>query len=189
MYNSRNSAAHVVETEFAKWRTFRIGGMTRKEALLVRVREVSLVDGRAEHLMKDCEAFTTQDREEEIETIILAPADFSYECMPTITELLDPARLNKWSQQNARRLPEGHVVELLPAEAGPQIRDQYEDQPENEILRIAMERIIAQNGFSYIFVVKRGEDGVRVLSTSWASPVGQWNLDAKFVYWLRRVAI
>lgn len=183
----RESPTSIVEPEFAKWRNFFIGEVSAK-ALFIKVRLSSSVDIKAEHMMKDRGAFTTQVAEEEIETIILTPANFSYEHPPTTTELLDSARLDEWSQQNKHRLPEGHVVELLPAEAGPHIRDQYCDQPKGETLRIAMERIVTLNRFSNIFTVQRGNDGVRWFGASWAGPACQWGLGVRFVYRLRKVA-
>lgn len=174
-----------IVTFVTRWRTFAIGGITPK-GLLIKVRAGSSVDGRAEGMIKD-RAFTTQGVKEEVETAILTPADFGYECMPTTTELLDPERLALWSGQNARRLPEGYFVGLLPAEAGPHICDQYKDQPRGEVLRIAMERITLMNGYSHIFVLRRGDNDVQLLSTSWAGPACQWGLNIKFVYQLVRV--
>lgn len=192
MYNSQNeSLARVVEPELVAWRTFSIGGVDA-QTLLVQVREKdSTVDNLAERVMKNPKAFETREREEEINTIILTPASFGCTRVSTEAEILNPERLADWSRRNARRLPEGHVVDLLPVEAGPHIRHQYEDQPKGENLRIAMKRITASasSNYPYIFVVSRGKNGVRFLSVSWAGPTCQWNIGVQFVYWLRKVAI
>lgn len=176
----------VVEPKFAAWRTFLIGGVNAK-ALLVRVQAGFTVSDWAKDLMMQ-RAFTTQDAEEEIETIILTPADFGYERNPTTTELLDPARLAEWSTQNAARLPQGYVVELLPAEAGPHIRDQYKDQPKGELLWIAMERIADSDGYPLVFHVKRIVGGERWLYGDFAHPANQWDLGYRIVFRLRKVA-
>ena len=132
-------------------------------------------------------AFTTLDAEEALDTIVLTPKDFGYERMPTTTELLDPTRLMEWSRQNAHRLPEGCVVELLSAEAGPHIRDQYKDQPNGEILWMAMERITDPDGYPDVFRIGRYSDGKQWLSAGWANPDDEWNLDDRFVFRLRKV--
>ena len=174
----------VVEPKFAKWRTFLIGGVAKKP-LLQRVKAGFSVSDYAEDLMKRPQ-FKTQDAEESIDTIVLTPADFGYERMPTTTELLDPARLAEWSAQNAERL-DGHIVELLPVEAGPHIRDQYKDQPNGEVLWMAMERITDSDGYPGVFAVERDSDGKQWLSTRWTDPGGQWGLDYRIVFRLRKV--
>lgn len=174
-----------IEPGFTAFRKFLIGGVAKK-ALLARVQAGFTVSDYAKSLVNN-RAFTTQDTEEKIDTIILTPADFGYERMPTTTELLDPARLAEWSQQNAHRLPEGCVVELLPAEAGPHIRDQYKDQPKGEILWIAMERITDSDGGPLVFYVGRDDGGEQWLSTRWANPDGRWDLGNRIVFRLRKV--
>jgi hypothetical protein len=176
----------VVEPKFAAWRTFLIGGVGKK-ALLARVESGFSVGDWAKDMVKQ-KAFTTQDAEEEINTIILTPADFGYERNPTTAELLDPTRLAEWSRQNAHRLPEGCVVELLPAEAGPHIRDQYKDQPKGEILWIAMERITDSGGCPNVFYVGRGGDGEQGLGGGHALPTSRWLLGHRIVFCLRKVA-
>ncbi|MEO6536389.1 MAG: hypothetical protein ABIT47_01745 [Candidatus Paceibacterota bacterium] len=175
----------VVEPGLTKWRTFLIGGVAKKE-LLKRVEAGFTVSGYAKSLVNN-RAFTTLDKEKPIDTIVLTPADFGYTHNPTTTELLDPTRLREWSEQNAERL-NGHVVELLPAEAGPHIRDQYKDQSNREVLWIAMERITDSDGRPDVFTVRRISDGGRWLDTGWTDPDGQWDLDDRIVFRLRKVA-
>lgn len=177
----------ALEERFAKWRTFLIGGVAKK-ALLKRVETGFTVGDYARSLVNN-RAFTTLGAEEEIDTIILTPADFGYTRNPTTTELLDPARLREWSEQNAHLLPEGYVVELLPAEAGPHIRDQYKDQPNGEVLWIAMERIADSDGDPIVFAVGRDGGGERWLSTNWTLPGLVWRLDYRIVFRLRKVTL
>ncbi|HUQ29936.1 MAG TPA: hypothetical protein VM103_00220 [Candidatus Paceibacterota bacterium] len=171
--------------KFAKWRTFLIGGVDKK-SLLQRVKSGFSVSDWAQDLMKQ-KAFTTLEKEEEIDTIILTPRDFGYERNhPTTVELLDPVRLAKWSQENAERL-DGHVVELLPAEAGLHIRNQYKDQPLGEVLWIAMERITDSDGDPCVFIVERFDGGEQWLNTYWTRPDAEWNLGNRIVFRLRKV--
>jgi hypothetical protein len=181
-----NAPALTTEQKFAKWRNFLIGGVAKK-ALLARVKSGYEVGTWAEDMTKQ-NAFTTLDAEEEIETIILAVSDFGYERQPTTAELFDPTRLAEWSKQNAHRLPEGYVVDLLPAEAGLHIRDQYKDQPKGEVLWIAMERITDSGGGPGVVNVGRDGGGERWLGSGDAGAEGQWPLGDRFVFRLRKVA-
>lgn len=174
-----------VKPKRTKWRSFLIGGVNHK-TLLARVAANSKVSDWAKDIMKQ-KAFTTQETEENIDTIILTPADFGYEKMPTTTELFDPDRLLRWSMQNAAHLPEGCVVELLPVESGPHIRDQYKDQSKGEYLWIAMERITDSRGYPSVFCVERRDSREQWLNASWARPGNQWGFDARFVFRLRKV--
>lgn len=176
---------NVPSERLSAWRTFLIGGVSAKN-LLARVRAGFAVNDWAQDLMKQ-KAFTTLPAEEEIETIVLTPEDFGYERTPMTGELLDPVRLEEWSKQNAHRLPEGYAVELLPAEAGPHIRDQYKDQPRGEILWIAMEQITGSDGGPGVFDVERRGDGGQWLGAHWASPGGRWRLGHRLVFRLRKV--
>ncbi len=180
----QTSLAGDSQPALTKWRTFLIGGVAKK-ALLQRVKAGFEVGSYAEDIMKKS-AFTTLDKEEAIDTIVLTPADFGYTWMPTTTELFDPTRLREWSMQNAERL-DGHVIELLPAEAGPHIRDQYRDQPNGEVLWIAMERIGGSDGRPSVFYVGRDDHGEQWLRTDWARPDGQWLLGDRIVFRLRKV--
>lgn len=175
----------VAEETFAAWRSFLIGGVAY-QALLARVKSGYQVSSYAKDLMRQ-KAFTTLPAEERIDTIILTPADFGYEGMPTTIELLDPTRLAEWSRQNTHRLPEGCVVELLPTEAGPHIRDQYKDQPNGEVLRIAMERIVDSGRCPRVFTVDRNGDGEQCLYAFWAGPRDHWRRGSSLVFRLRKV--
>lgn len=168
------------------WRSFLIGGIAPK-ALLAQTQSGSAVSDSVKDMMKQ-KAFTTQVAEEEIETIILTPADFGYKRPPTTTELLDPVHLAGWNQKNACRIPLGYAVELLPAEAGPHIRNQYKDQPKGECLWVAMERITGSDGNPYVFRVGRDGDGEQWLIARWTNPDGQWGLGFRLVFRLRKFA-
>lgn len=174
-----------VEPGLTAFRKFLIGGVAKK-ALLKRVEAGFTVSDYARSLVNN-RAFTTQDTEEEIETIILTPKDFGYERNPTTTELFDPNRLADWSKQNAHRLPEGYAVELPPAEVGPHIRDQYKDQPKGEVLWIAMERITDSDGSPRVFSVGRNDGGGQWLCTGWAYSGALWSLGSRVVFRLRKV--
>lgn len=75
-------------------------------------------------------------------------------------------------------------LELCPAEVGPQLRLQYENQPEDEYLRIAMDSIFDSDGDSGLFRVVR-DDGESWLDSSDGHLDLRWFGDNTFVF-LRR---
>jgi hypothetical protein len=74
---------------------------------------------------------------------------------------------------------------LCPAEAGPQLRLQYPDQPKDEWLRVAMEPITDSVGGLGIFRVER-DDGERWLDGSFGHPDDEWSGDGRFVFVSRK---
>ncbi|MFH1178678.1 MAG: hypothetical protein V1711_03100 [bacterium] len=184
----------VTEKKFSKWRTFIIGGVS-KEKILAQVKltygigcKVDSTNWETEDIIKNSvpgQGFITQDKEEEIVTIVLTPRDFGYEREPTVTEFLDPMRLSEWSRQNAKHL-DSFIVELLPAEAGPHIRCQYYDQPKDESLWIAMERMLDSGGHPNVFCIVRHEDGRRILLAARFYPEKRCHKSHQFVFRLRK---
>src|ERR1051326_3188727 len=89
---------------------------------------------------------------------------------PTITQIVE----------KAKELGLG----LCPAEVGPQLREQYQDQPMDEWLYVGMEPITDRGGFPGVFRVERSEGGLW-LHGSWAGPSSDWSPDSAFVFCLR----
>jgi hypothetical protein len=148
----------------------------------------SRIDGKKElgdwgrDIMKQ-KAFTTLDTEEEADLIVLTPKDLGYTEYSRTGVLFDPTGLAAWSAENL----DGYVLELCPAEVGPRLREQYEDQPNGEVLWIAMERITASDGGPSVFGVERDDVGGRWLDADYADPVDAWRLDDRIVFRLRKV--
>ena len=180
------TAPDLAVEKFTKWRTFRIGGTSAKK-LYAWLKQRCTVGRWVENMMK-CSHFAPHD--EDIETIILTPTDFGYKDEPSGCELLSPARLTEWSRLNAERL-DGYVVELLPAEAGPHIRDQYQGQPLGDCLWIAME---GAPGFlqtpNIFFLYEAEEDGRprRCIDSAYLPPESSFAVNQKFVFRLRKPA-
>lgn len=79
----------------------------------------------------------------------------------------------------ARALERGLL--LCPAEAGPQLRRQYLNQPGNDGLLIAMKAIDA-GGILYIFGISRYDGAARQLCTRWGDADRIWRPDCRFVW-------
>ena len=80
---------------------------------------------------------------------------------------------------------ESQGLDLCPAEAGPQLRLQYPDQPNGEWLVIAMEPIKGSVGDLSLFRVLCGGAG-RWLGATFGRPDGFWNADGRFVFVRRK---
>ena len=76
-------------------------------------------------------------------------------------------------------------LELCPSEVGPQLRLQYQDQPNNEWLLIGMKPIADSVGDLSVFGVKRSDSGLW-LSSLWGRPGGVWNPGSRWVFRLPR---
>jgi len=76
-------------------------------------------------------------------------------------------------------------LELCPAEVGPHLRLQYENQPSREWLYIAMQQISDRGGAPGVFRLVRDGGGLW-LAALWVYPVGRWGLGIGFVFVLRK---
>jgi hypothetical protein len=76
-------------------------------------------------------------------------------------------------------------LDKCPAEAGPQLRLQYPDQPIGEWLTIAMEPIIDSDGDLSLFCVKHDVDDLWLIAY-YGGPDGHWGADGRFVFVRRK---
>jgi hypothetical protein len=164
------------------WKTIQIGGMKPAELAKEVPKHCEEVSNWAQNLMKQ-KAFTTLDAKEDVMLVVLTPADLGFKKSPRTDEFMTAEFLAKWSAENL----DGYVLELCPAEVGPQLRIQYEDQPKSEYLWIVMERITDSDGHPDVFRVERRGDGDRWLGTDCARVGGGWNLGGRLVFRLRKV--
>lgn len=74
-------------------------------------------------------------------------------------------------------------LKLCPPDLGPELRLQYNKQPLNERLYIAMKPITASDGEPRIFMLTHGTDGLS-LDAALARPDDKWAADDKFVFCL-----
>ncbi len=165
---------------YSIWKTIRIGGI-EPPVLITRLDEKKELGDWARDMMKQ-KAFMTFAAEENADLIVLTPADLGFTAQPTTEELFDPKRLAVWSEQEL----DGYVLELCPEEVGPRLRDQYEDQPNGEVLWIAMNRITDSGGYPSVFYVKRIDHGQRWLNGDCANPGNRWRLVDRIVFRLRK---
>ncbi len=72
-------------------------------------------------------------------------------------------------------------LELCPPEVGPQLRLQYQDQPNGEWVLVAMESIIASDGIPRVFRVE-GDDSELWLISYWSNPDNFWDAGHQWVF-------
>lgn len=126
---------------------------------------------------KDLLSKTTYPKKKEnIDLVILTPKDLGLTNYCTTTQLFDEANLAKYG------------VELCPAYVAPFLRQEYMNQPNGELLYIAMNPIAASDDDPSVFGVGRDGDGGLWLLGRWAFPGVVWNLDYRIVFRLRKVS-
>ncbi|MHB1086553.1 MAG: hypothetical protein ACYCZ0_02280 [Minisyncoccota bacterium] len=168
---------------FVRAMSITIGGVP-KDDLIKQVRAAGRELSSYPESMVNHKLFTALDEPETVILIDLCPADLGFTENPTTTELFDVKRLADWSAANLG----GYVIELCPAEVGPHLAIQYKDQPNGEVLWVAMERIPDSDGRPDVFVVERYDDGTLWLRNDWASPDVRWHLAHRIVFRLRKVS-
>lgn len=170
-----------VGCKFTRTMPIQIGAVQKLE-LIEQARAVRELGSYAESMMRH-ELFTTLDMPETAFQIELTPADLGFTENPTTTDLFNEKRLAEWSAANL----EGSVVELNPAEVGPHLAIQYLNQPNGEVIWIAMKRLPDSMGRPDVFNVRRGALGELCLNAACAHPGDRWPLGYRPVFRLRKV--
>ncbi len=124
-----------------------------------------------------CFAEDAMNSQEFISSISLFPAQLNL-CVMTTREIIGRSGSTKEIYQGIKRLG----GELLPAEAGPQLRIQYLDQPKDECLLIAMQPIELFPGGLAIFDVGCNEDDGLWLYAGYSIYGLIWDADRQWVF-------
>jgi len=157
-----------------------IGGVPKLQ-LLEQVKKVRYVSPYADRIIRD-ESFTTLEKSETAIQIVLRVRDFGFTQMAHVADLLNPKRLFEWSDAHL----DGWEITLNPAEAGPHLAIQYTDQPLDEFLWMAMDRIPGYAGRPYLFYIERDDDEVFSLDSHWMYPAAPWPLHYTVAFRLRQ---
>ena len=147
-----------------------IGGKNKKELKKELVRRNIQVTSYATSMI-DSKDFTVQEGSEKLELVRLTVKDLGFPNGATTQEIFDKAKT--------------FGLDLCPAEVGPQLRLQYEDQPLGEWLYIAMKQITDSGGGPLVFCLVRDGDGLW-LDVYWALPDYRWYPEYGFVFCLRK---
>jgi hypothetical protein len=159
----------IMPREFATWKTIKIGTQKSVKDLTKALtgNGFRISDWAGDILKK----ITLADAETEIELVLVSVADLGFTKATRRDAIYD----------RAKELG----LDLVPAEAGPQLRLQYTDQPMNEWMLMAMEPITDSDGAPYVFSVGRHDDG-RWLRSSDGNPGITWDPDDRWVFARRK---
>ncbi|MDD5318259.1 MAG: hypothetical protein PHF79_00340 [Candidatus Pacebacteria bacterium] len=178
--NKTPISSPIQKRTLTPWKTIKVGGMSKKK-LAESVKDES--SDYAKGIMGK-PAFSVAEKEEDVDLIDLTPRDLGFTANPRTDEFMTKEFCAEWS---AKRL-DGYVIELCSPEDGPQLRRQYQDQPNSEVVWMAMERISDSDGDPLVFSVERSDDGHRWLCGRWSYPGRRWVLGIRIVFRLRKIA-
>ena len=153
MRYSRGNAATCLVTRdsgsrragaFASWKTIQLGTFKNAIAMLGELGAAgcSLSEPAVEIIRSD--DFTLAPGPTSIELVAIKVAELGFKFSATYGEICSKAA--------------EAGLGLCPAEVGPQLRLQYPDQPQDQMLRIAMDAIAASHDDDRIFVLKNSSE-------------------------------
>jgi len=116
-------------------------------------------------------AFTVAPEETEIDLVVVSVAELGFKNGATREQIYTRAK--------------ERGLNLCPAQVGPQLRLQYKDQPDGEVLIVAMEPITASGGTLRLFHVLRRDSDLWLYSC-YDGPGFVWNSDVRFVFSRRK---
>ncbi len=151
--------------------TVTIGGKTVEELLVELKKQKINISPDAESMLKS-DKFIVSERSENFTLVRLKVRDLGFTREPTTDEIYAKAK--------------SLGLELCPAEVGPHLRLQYQDQPLGEWFYVAMKQLIARGVIPSVFELGRDDDGLWLRSSPWADPGSHWNLGSEFVFALRK---
>lgn len=165
----RNAFCPSEETSrFKAWKTIKLGtGLKTAEDFRRALHDggFGLTDWASDILGKP--AFVAATEETEIDLVRVMVAELGFK---------EGARCDQ-IYERAKELG----LELCPPEVGPQLRLQYQDQPNGEWVLVGMEPIRASDGRPDVFDVGRGGSDFW-LSDYWNDPDDVWDPDRQWVF-------
>jgi hypothetical protein len=155
--------------EFPTWKTITLGTRKTVKDFLHALTVGGLqIGNRAAQILKKTPPAET---ETEIELVLVSVADLCFTKATRRDAIYD----------RAKELG----LDLVPAEAGPQLRRAYTDQPMDEWMCMAMEPIAGSDGSLDVFAVGRN-DGGQWLGTRYGDPGFVWHPDDRWVFRRRK---
>lgn len=162
-----------------------IGGIAASNLIEQLLRRYSIDQWVIEIMCSD--AFSTLPATEQVQLVLLTPSELGCTAPPWEDDLFYGDVLDRWSEANLN----GHRLTLCPAEIGPHLRLQYDEQPRaGKPIWIAMARLPDSAGLRRAFCLWR--TGIRrrtcTLQTTWRLPGGtRWQLSTPLVFRLAKL--
>ena len=159
--------------EWTIWKTIRLGtGLRTAGDFRQTLMTVGIRIGEWANNILGQPAFKASETEEEVNLVVVSVSELGFKSGGA-------TRKDIYARAQALGLT------LCPAEVGPQLRLQYQDQPKGEWLYIAMEPIAGSGGSLSVFSVGHSGSG-RWLDSGHGSPDYFWDGDDRFVFVLRK---
>lgn len=163
--------ASIVST-FKVWKTLKLGtGLSTAADFRAALKRGGNKIGDWANDILGKPAFTAVSQETEVDLVKVTVAELGFKDSATYRQICERAM--------------GFGLELCPAEVGPQLRLQYQDQPFGEWLVIAMEPIADSDGDLFVFYVEHDDDGRWLSGGRGGHPDYGWCGGVQFVF-LRR---
>ena len=156
------------ERQLKVWKTIKLGtGLKTADDFRRALKDdgFNISDWASDILGKP--AFKAADEDTEVDLVKVTVAELGFK---------NGARHNQ-IYERAKELGLG----LCPPEVGPQLRLQYQDQPNGEWILVAMEPIVDSDGYPYVFSVKHHDSGLW-LSSRWGDPDDFWYPGHRWVF-------
>jgi len=156
------------ERQLKVWKTIKLGtGLKTADDFRRALKDdgFNISDWASDILGKP--AFKAADEDTEVDLVKVTVAELGFK---------NGARHNQ-IYERAKELGLG----LCPPEVGPQLRLQYQDQPNGEWILVAMEPIVDSDGDPRLFLVERSDSGLW-LSSFWGDPGGFWDAGRQWVF-------
>jgi len=160
-----------IERKFNVWKTINLGTGKNADDFRKVLKDRGFNIGNWANDILGKPAFTAATEATEIDLVKVTVAELGFK---------EGARRDQ-IYERAKELG----LELCPSEVGPQLRLQYQDQPNNEWLLIGMKPIADSGGDLRVFCVKRN-DSELWLSGDWGPPGSVWNPGSQWVFRLSR---
>lgn len=154
--------------EFPVWKTIKIGTFKEKEVLKDSIKAKGYFIGSWANDLMDRPEFSLSEKESELDLVNVSVGELGFSGWTTYADICSKAK--------------EFGLELAPAEVGPQLRLQYDDQPNGEWLRVGMEAIAGSGGDRLVFVVERGGGGRAWLRSDDGRPDSRWGAEGRFVF-------
>ena len=156
------------ERQLKVWKTIKLGtGLKTADDFRRALKDdgFNISDWASDILGKP--AFKAADEDTEVDLVKVTVAELGFK---------NGARHNQ-IYERAKELGLG----LCPPEVGPQLRLQYQDQPNGEWILVAMEPIVDSDGYPYVFSVEH-HDSELWLYGGWGSPDDFWAPGRRWVF-------
>ena len=158
-------------------------GRTAAKKLIADIEVIPAeVSSYAKSMMAN-EAFTVSKEAGKVDLVSLSIAELGFVESPRTDQFMTAEFCAKWSAENL----DGQAIELCQPEDGPQLRKQWNKQPKDMIVWMAMERISDSDGNPSVWFVGRDSRGRLWLDGRWAYADSRWSLHDRFVFRLRKI--